>query len=448
MQQIDSTALSTALPTLARAFHTNPVNLKVALTCYIVTQAVFIPASGWIADRFGARRVFMGAMGVFLLGSILCGFSHSLGALVASRIIQGLGGAAMTPVGRIIVVGAFRREDLMHAMIWLTTPAMVGPILGPPLAGLILSFTDWPWIFFINVPIGLLGLMGVLRFVPKRMQPHPGRFDFKGFYLSAFAISATMIGAEGIGLLSPWMLAGAWIIALGLCASYALYARGRDRPVLDLSLMRYKTLRASLTGGSLFRFSMGATPFLLPLLLQGGLGWTPLHAGLLTMTSAMGAMLSRPGAVFIIGKLGYRNVLLITSVVGGILSMGPILLIWGTPIWIVVVSLIVAGLFRSSQFTSLNTIAFAEVPNEAISATTTLMAVLQQVSLSLGITLAGLALGLSQWFAHAKPGHNMAPSLFIAPFVLINLLPMTAALIYSRLPKDAGATMIARRPRG
>jgi hypothetical protein len=166
------------------------------------------------------------------------------------------------------------------------------------------------------------------------------------------------------------------------------------------------------------------------------------------MTSAMGAMLSRPGAVFIIGKLGYRNVLLITSVVGGILSMGPILLIWGTPIWIVVVSLIVAGLFRSSQFTSLNTIAFAEVPNEAISATTTLMAVLQQVSLSLGITLAGLALGLSQWFAHAKPGHNMAPSLFIAPFVLINLLPMTAALIYSRLPKDAGATMIARRPRG
>jgi EmrB/QacA subfamily drug resistance transporter len=446
MNQIDSTALSTALPTLARAFHTNPVNLKVALTCYILTQAIFIPASGWVADRYGARRVFMGAMGVFLTGSVLCGLSHSLGELVAARIVQGLGGAMMMPVGRIIVVGTFRREDLVRAMVWLTTPALVGPILGPPLSGLILSFTDWPWIFFINLPFGLLGLIGVLRFVPRRRQPHPGPFDFGGFYLSALAMSATMLGAEGAGLLPGWLQAGAWIAAVILWTAYVRHARGQARPVLDLALLRFATVRANVSGGALFRLSMGATPFLLPLLLQGGLGWTPLHAGLVSMTAAVGSFMARPGAPYVIRRLGYRNVLLITSLIGGLLAMSPLVVGWGAPVALVVVLLIGAGLFRAYQFTSLNTIAFAEIPNEAISRATTLISVVQQVAISSGITVAALALHLSQTLVGGG-STSLSPSVFVLPFLVVGLLAMSASLVYLRLPKDAGAALAGRHPR-
>ncbi len=437
MQQIDSTALSTALPTLARVFNTNPIHLKVALTCYILTQAMFIPASGWIADRFGGRRVFIWALVVFLLGSVLCGLSHSLPQLVAARVVQGLGGAMMMPVARIIVVGAFRRQDLMHAMIWLTTPALVGPILGPPLSGLILGFADWPWIFFINVPFGLLGMLGVMKFVPKREQPHPGAFDFVGFALSSTAISATMIGAESIGLTPGWVQVVSLTIAGLLWAGYLRHARGQARPVLDLALLKLRTLRASVSGGVLFRISIGATPFLMPLFLQGALGWTPLHAGLLTMTTAIGAFLSRPGAAFVIGRLGYRKVLLITAMVSSVMVAAPLGLLIGVPVGLLVALMVFGGLFRAYQFTSLNTIGFADVPDEAISRATTLMSVIQQASLSMGITLAALMLHLSQAVLRA-PGEHLQAKVFILPFVGISVVALSATLIYLRLPADAG----------
>ena len=227
MQFIDQTALSTALPTLSQAFRIEPINLKLVLTSYILVQAVVVPASGWAADRFGARRVFMAAMAVFLLGSMLCGLSRTLGELVLFRILQGAGAAMLMPVGRIIVVGQSPREHLVRSMALLTTPAMVGPIIGPPLTGLILKFADWPWIFYINLPVGILGMIAVWTFVPRTREPHPGPFDTIGFVLAALAISMSMGLAETLGFnLIPWtMQVAALVIAVAASVGFLYHAR-------------------------------------------------------------------------------------------------------------------------------------------------------------------------------------------------------------------------------
>ncbi len=385
MQSIDSTALSTALPTLARAFATNPIHLKLALTSYIMALAVFVPASGWAADRFGSRRVFMAAMVVFLLGSVLCGLSQSLAQLVGSRILQGAGGAMMTPVGRIIVVGSHPREQLLKAMVWLTTPAMLGPIVAPPLSGFILSVADWPWIFYINVPVGIAGMIAVRRFVPRKRLPHPGRFDGRGFALAAVAISAMMIGAESVGvdLLPVWAQILAWTIAIAAGVSYLRHARVMERPVLNLNLLKVRTLSVNQTGGSLMRMTLGATPFLLPLLLQAGLGWSPLKAGLVTMSSAFGSLGARFGAQSLIRKFGFRLTLIATSLVGGLVIMAPGWFRPSTPVVVIVVMLALGGWLRSNHLTS--TLAFADIPDDKVSQASSLTSVVQQMAQALGI---------------------------------------------------------------
>ncbi|NTX58720.1 MFS transporter, partial [Myxococcus sp. CA039A] len=274
MEFVDSTALSTALPTLSVAFDTDPIHLKLALTSYILALAVLAPASGWVADRFGPRRVFMLAMGVFLVASVLCGFSRTLPQLVVFRTLQGLGGALMTPVGRLIVVGSAPRDKLVSALSWFTMPALVGPLIGPPLAGLILGVADWPWIFFINVPVGLLGMLAVSRYVPELPQPHPGPFDWKGYAIAAVAIILTIGAAEtlGVGLVPVHIQMGMALVAVGAIALYVAHALRMKKPVLDLRLLKLSTFRASTAGGGLVRMGLGATPFLLPLMLQVGLG--------------------------------------------------------------------------------------------------------------------------------------------------------------------------------
>jgi EmrB/QacA subfamily drug resistance transporter len=451
MQSVDSTALATALPTLARAFDTDPVNLKLCLTAYIVSLAVFVPASGWAADRFGARRVFTSAMAVFLLGSVLCALSHSLPELVAARILQGAGGAMMVPVGRIIVVGSRPREELVVAMIWLTTPALLGPMLGPPLSGFILSVAGWPWIFYINIPVGLAGIVGVLRFVPRTRQPHPGRFDALGFVLVATSISAAMIGAEsvGAGLLPLWAQAGAWLLFLGTGWSYLRHMARTDKPVLNLNLLKVRTLRANQTGGSLMRMSIGATPFLLPLLLQGGLGWTPLKAGLVTTAGAMGAMTARFGAQTLLGKFGFRGVLITTSLIGGAVMAAPGLFGRSTPIDVIVIMLLLAGMLRSMHLTSVSSLAFADIPDKQVSQASSLTSVVQQVAQAVGITVAGLMLHLSQIFTGPHGVAPLAPANFILPFAITGLFTASGALTYLSLPRNAGSNLHGREgPRG
>lgn len=442
MEFIDSTALSTALPALSTAFGTDPVHLKLALTSYILALAVLAPASGWIADRFGPRRVFMVAMSVFLVGSVLCGFSRSLEQMVLFRIIQGLGGALMTPVGRLIVVNSAPRERLVAAMSWFTMPALVGPLVGPPLAGFILGVADWPWIFFINVPVGLLGMLAVHRFVPPLHQPHPGPFDTKGFLLSVLAITALMAAAEtvGVGLLPLPVQLALTVSAVAGITAYIVYARRKERPVLNVRLVRFDTFRASLVGGTLVRVGLGATPFLLPLLFQLGLGWSPFHAGLVTIATGFGAMACKPVAPALLRRFGFRSTLIFSNVATAVLTALPAFFRASTPIPLIVVLLGVGGFMRSLQFTSLNTVAYADIPQSTISNASTLSVVMQQMGMSLGISFGGLMLHVARGSGEGP----LTPESFVLPFIAIGVVTMLAGPIYRRLSPTAGSTIGGR----
>ncbi|MCY1046764.1 DHA2 family efflux MFS transporter permease subunit [Corallococcus sp. bb12-1] len=442
MEFLDSTALSTALPTLSVAFGTDPVHLKLALTSYILALAVLAPASGWIADRYGPRRVFMVAMGVFLTASVLCGFSRSLGQLVLFRTLQGLGGALMTPVGRLIIVNSAPRERLVSAMSWFTMPALVGPLLGPPLAGFILGVADWPWIFFINVPVGLLGMWAVARFVPVLKQPDPGPFDKKGFALAVVAITTLMGAAEtaGIGLV-PWPAQlGIALVAVGALAAYVRHALRTPRPVLNLRLLQVPTFRASMLGGALVRMGLGATPFLLPLLFQVGLGWGPLEAGLVTIGTSMGAFACKPVAPVLIRRVGFRKTLIISNLLTAALTAVPAFFRMSTPIPFIIGTLICSGFMRSLQFTATNTVAYADLPREAVSSASTLAVVTQQMALSVGISFGGLMLHVARGGGDVR----LTPDRFLLPFLAIGLVSSLAGPLFRRLPPDAGAQIGGR----
>jgi EmrB/QacA subfamily drug resistance transporter len=443
MEFIDSTALSTALPTLATAFHTDPVHLKLALTSYILALAVMAPASGWAADRYGPRRVFMIAMSVFLAGSVLCGFAQSLGQLVAFRTLQGLGGAMMTPVGRLIVVGSAPRDRLVSAMSWFTMPALVGPLVGPPLAGFILGIADWPWIFFINVPVGLLGMAAVLRFVPPLRQPDPGPFDARGFLLAAVAITSWVGLAETAGMDLIPVAAQAALGALALMATglYLRHSRRAERPVMNLGLVRFLTFRASLVGGTVLRLGLGATPFLLPLLFQVALGWTPFEAGLVTIGTSVGALACKPMAPGILRRFGFRRTLLVSNFATAVLTAVPALFRHSTPVPLIIALLAVAGFMRSLQFTATNTVAYAELPAGAVSNASTLSVVAQQVGLSLGISFGGLMLHVARGGAEGP----LTPERFFLPFIAVGLVSALAGPIYRRLPENAGASISGRK---
>jgi EmrB/QacA subfamily drug resistance transporter len=442
MEFVDATALSTALPTLARAFHTDPIHLKLALTSYILALAVVAPASGWVADRYGPRRVFLIAMGVFLAASVMCGLSHSLGELVAFRIVQGLGGAMMTPVGRLIVVGASPREQLVSAMSWYTMPALIGPLTGPAIAGLILHFADWPFIFFVNVPIGILGMIAVMRFVPQLKQPDPGRFDTLGFIIVAVGLTAMVGAAEtiGVSLVPGWVQITAAAVAVGSGLLFWRHSRLRQKPVLAIGLLRFATFRTSLVGGTLVRLGIGATPFLLPLLLQVGLGWTPLKAGLASAAMAVGILVFKPVAPAIIRQFGFKRVLAVTNLIVAAATMAPGFFRASTPLWLIVAVFAAGGFFRSMQFTAINTIAFADVPLTAVSRATTLSTVVQQVGLALGISFGALVLHLTR-----GAGGALTPDRFTLPFVLVGAITLIAGPFYQTLAADAGANVSGHR---
>ncbi len=440
MEFIDSTALSTALPTLATAFHTDPVHLKLALTSYLLALAVFAPASGWVADRFGAKRVFIIAMGVFLAGSALCGLSRSLGELVAARILQGMGGAMMTPVGRLIVVGSAPRDRFVSAMSWFTMPALVGPLLGPPLAGVILGVADWPWIFYINIPVGVLGIAAVAKFVPKLEQPDPGRFDTSGFILAAFAIIGLTAVSETVGTsLAPWPVEIAVaVVGVAFLVTFVRHVGRVDRPVLDLRLLKVPTFEASMVGGSLVRLGLGALPLLLPLLMQIGFGWSPMKAGLLTISQSAGALLFKPIAPAVIRTMGYRRVLVLSAIGTAVCTALPAVFRADTPLTFIVLVLGVSGFMRSTHFTSANALAYADVARPDISQASTLSTVIQQVSMSLGVSIGGLSLHL------ARGSGGLTPEHFTLPFLLVGALSLLAAPFYMRLEPDAGADIGGR----
>ncbi|WP_323382437.1 MFS transporter [Myxococcus dinghuensis] len=442
MEFVDSTVLSTALPTLSVAFGTDPIHLKLALTSYILALAVLAPASGWVADRFGPKRVFMLAMVVFLTGSVLCGFSRTLPQLVVFRTLQGLGGALMTPVGRLIVVSSAPRERLVSALSWFTMPALVGPLLGPPLAGIILGVASWPWIFFINVPVGLLGMAAVARFVPRLEQPDPGPFDWKGFALAVVAITLLIGAAEtlGIGLVPPLLQAGVVAVAVMATVLYVRHARRESRPVLDLGLFKVATFRASTVGGGLVRMGLGATPFLLPLLFQVGLGWGPFEAGVVTIGTSLGALSCKPVAPWIIRRVGFRSTLIGSNMASAVLTAVPALFRSSTPIPVIFAALFISGFVRSLQFTATNAVAYADISTDRMSTASTMAVVTQQVGLAMGISFGALMLHV----ARGKGDLPLTPDRFVLPFVAIAIVSSLAGPMFRRLPASAGSRIGGR----
>ncbi len=437
MQTLDGTVVATALPTMARAFGADPVHMNVALTSYLLSLAVFIPASGWMADRFGSRTVFRAAIAIFTVGSVLCGIADSLAHLVVARIFQGAGGAMMVPVGRLVLLRTAAKSELVGAMALLSAPALLGPVLGPPLGGFFVTYFSWRWIFYINVPIGVLGVALVTLFVPNSREPGQGRLDMLGLVLSGVALAGMMFGLETTsrGVVPQWLSLA--ILALGVlsAALYAWHARAHPAPLLDLSLMRIPTFMVSVLGGSLFRVGVGAVPFLLPLMLQLGFGDSALRSGLITFASSAGAIVMKPATTMALRWFGFRDTLL----VNGLLSAVTLALCAAfRPAWpaaLIYAVLLVGGFLRSLQFTAYNTIAYADIPPARMSNATSLYATLQQVSLTLGVTAGAACLEVTTAIA-GRP--SPVTKDFAIAFAAIGVITLLAAPISWLMPRDAG----------
>lgn len=446
IENMDSTAIATSLPAIAADLGTEPIALKLALTAYLIALAVFIPVSGWIADRFGARRTFMAAIVVFLLGSIGCAASDSLGQIVAARFGQGMGGALMVPVGRLVLLRSIPKQDLVQALSWLTIPALVAPILGPPIGGFIATYGDWRWIFLINLPMGLLGLALAARYVPDLREPVKP-LDWTGFALSGLGLALALFGFSTLGrhLVSTPVAATALVLGLAGIAAYAWHARRHPHPLIDLRLLRLPTFRAGVLGGSLFRIGIGATPFLLPLMLQLGFGLSPLASGLLTFVSAAGAMFMKTIAAAVLRRFGFRRVLWINALLASAMLAGFGLFRADTPHWLIMGVLLVSGCFRSLQFTSLNAISYAEVDSPRMGQASSLAGMMQQFSLALGVAVGGYALQLAGSFSGR--GYAEAAN-FSWAFLAVGLVSALSAWVMFRLPADAGAEMAGRARAG
>jgi EmrB/QacA subfamily drug resistance transporter len=447
MENMDSTVIATALPAIAADIGTNPLALKLAVTSYLLALAIFIPISGWMADRFGARTIFSTAIVVFVLGSVGCAFAGALWHFVLARFIQGMGGAMMTPVGRLVLVRTIDKSKLVDAMALVTMPALVGPLIGPPLGGFITTYASWPWIFIINVPIGFLGFFLVSRFVENVRAEAPDPFDFIGMALVGAAVAGLAFGSSvlGLGFLPHSLVVVLIVVGAAAAVAYVFYARRTPTAVIDLTLFRLPTFRAGVAGGFVFRIGAGALPFLLPLLLQIGLGMTPFQSGLITFATAIGAITMKAAAGRILRRFGFPRTLTVNALfaaasLGACAAFGP-----GTPIWVMVAVLLVGGLFRSLQFTSMNTIAFAELDTRRMSRATSLASVAQQLAISTGVAVGALVVETVLRFQQHP---SLSAPDFPPAFVTVAVIAAASALIFAWLPPDAGKELAARSPAG
>jgi EmrB/QacA subfamily drug resistance transporter len=445
MENMDSTVIATSLPAIAADIGTNPLALKLAVTSYLLSLAVFIPASGWTADRFGARTVFRAAIAVFVAGSIGCAMAGSLTDFVIARIVQGMGGAMMTPVGRLVLVRTVDKRALVGAMVWVTVPAMVGPVIGPPVGGFITTYLSWHWIFLINVPIGLIGIVLVTRYIENIRAEAHDPFDFPGMVLAGLAMGGLAFGLSVLGLDTlPWPLVAGLIGGGAIAAlAYVAHARRTPAPVLDLSLLSIPTFRASVLGGFIFRIGVGALPFLLPLLLQIGFKLTPFQSGLITFSSAVGAMTMKAGVTAILKRFGFRSVLSVNALISSAFIAACAAFTPDTPVAAIMAILLIGGFFRSLEFTAIATIAYADIAPRLMGRATSLAAAAQQLALSSGVALGALAVELTVRFRH-QPEITAAD--FPPAFLAVAAISALSALAFWRLAPDAGAELADRLP--
>ena len=445
MENLDGTIVVTATQRMARSFDVPPVDLNVTIAAYLLTLAVFIPVSGWIADRFGARTVFGGAIAVFTLASGFCALSTSLTELTAMRVLQGIGGAMMVPVGRLIVLRATVKADLIKVIAYLTWPALTAPMIAPALGGVLVTYWSWRWIFVINLPLGVAAFAATTRLVPNARSVSGDKLDWVGFVLTGLGLGTFVWGIEMVTYADTrWTLVGGLLGAGGLLTALAVRHLLRARhPLLDLRVFRIATFRVTNLGGSFFRMAIGATPFLLPLMFQEAFGWSPFKAGLVVVPVFVGNIGIKPMTTPILRRFGFRTVLVASAGATGILLAVCATFTAGTPLAVIILVLLAVGVSRSVGFTAYNTIVFADVRPEEMSNANTLTSTLQQLTLGLGVTVGALALyagtPIDRLFGATATGSGP----YAAAFVLVATLPFLAVIEAVQLHPQAGAAITA-----
>jgi EmrB/QacA subfamily drug resistance transporter len=446
MENLDSTVIATSVPVIAKNLGTTSVNLSMAVSVYLLSLAIFIPVSGWMADRFGARTVFASAIGIFTVSSALCGIAVSLETLVAARALQGVGGAMMMPVGRLILGRSFAKRDLVTAMSYVTIPALIGPMIGPLIGGAISTYASWRWIFYINVPIGLIGILFTLRVIDNIPAPERRPLDIRGFVLCGIGLAGLVLGIENVGrgVLPEGAETALFTLSAAALFLYWRHARRVPAPALDLTLFRIPTFRASVLGGALCRIGFGASPFLLPLLFQLAFGRTPIESGAITFTGAIGAILMKISATAVVRQFGFRRLLVGNAVIVGLAGMSLGLFSSATPVWVMIAVLTLTGFLRTLQFTCMSALTYADLDPRQLSGGTSIASVAQQLSMSIGVAVGATLLH----FATVATGTSQpSQAAFAATFFLVGLFPMASILVFARLAPNAGAEMAGRAER-
>jgi EmrB/QacA subfamily drug resistance transporter len=438
MESLDTTILNTAVPAISSALHVAPLSMKAVLASYTLSLAVFIPISGWMADRFGTRLVFASAIGIFTLGSFLCGISSNIHWLVAFRILQGCGGAMMVPVGRLTLVRTFAKSDLLRAMSFVSIPALVAPMLGPIAGGLIVGYLQWRFIFFVNIPIGLTGLILVHLHLPDYREKHTPPLDVVGLILfgSGVALLSYVLEIFGEHRLSAASMSGLLALSIALLAGYGIHGSTLPFPLLKLKLFGIRTFRAAVNGSFFTRLGIGGVPFLLPLLYQVGLGFTPIQSGLLVMPQAIASMGMKTIMPQLLSRIGYRGVLISNTVILGVLLMVFATIGLQTPVWAIVLQAFLYGAFTSLQYTSMNTLVFADIKEEDASSASSIASTAQQMSISFGVAAAGLATAFFVPSTHSNPAemiHGIHKAL-----IALGILTIVSTIVFLKLKSGDG----------
>jgi len=445
MQLLDSTIVVTSLPQMATSFGIQPVAMSVGITVYMLALAAFIPVSGWLGDRFGARNVFLVSNGIFTLASLFCGLSGSLGMFIVARAFQGLGSALMNPIGRVIVIRSAPKSELVSAVAMITWPVLIAPVLGPVIGSFITTYLSWHWNFLINVPIGIVSLVLIWLFIPDEKAESPGRLDVIGFVLTALGMTLVLAGLE---LFVDGAAAAPYIVlslALGLAFSFlaVLHFRKATAPLLDLGTFRIQSFAIStLSAGTALRVSINATPFLIPLLFQVGFGMRPIETGIYVLVYFAGNLAMKTVTTPVLRYFGFRNVLTINGVMTAGMIAACAVLSPSTPAAVTYALLFAAGLTRSMEFTALTTLGFADVPHHQQSSASTLSSMLQQLSMLLGVAVAAAVLNISRM----AYGHDaLALTDFRWSFGIVGAIGIVSSLRFLALPRDAGAEVSGHR---
>jgi EmrB/QacA subfamily drug resistance transporter len=443
MQNLEATVITNALPTMARALGEDPLRLNMAITMFLLASAVFLPVSGWVADKFGAKRIFMASMVLFAASSAACGFAQDLPQLIAGRICQGAAAAMMVPVGRLVLLRTTPKVELIGALAILTMPALLGPVIGPVLGGFIVTFFDWRWIFFINLPIAVVGVMLVHAHVPEVKAQEVSPIDILGLALTAVGLASLIFGFESLGreALAPLQIGALFALSAACFGLYWRHAKGNPHAILDLGIFRIRTFAAAVTGGAFLRMAMGANPFILAMLLQIAFGMSAFAAGLMTFISAAGALVMKTVAPPILRRFGFRTVLLVNGAIVALTFFAYSLIRLETAHWVILAVLAISGFFRSLQFTSLNSLAYADIDQAGMSRASTTSAMVQQLVQSIGVALAATLLHLTMDLR----GETQLTAEAITPvFAVLGVLTFVSLAWFARLPANAGAEMTGR----